>query len=457
MANRVLKALTEREWGWNREEMRKVHIALVESVMWYAASAWMPWLSATNFGRLERAQREALRTVTGLTKTSPTECVYKEAGMTPVRLEAKRRALITYEKLSRGRIGGTSRELVEKKGRRRLAANKGWREQSRDVVEKVYEGGKRDEFRWVRGVPWRSLADADVAIYTALEGRMEEGMTEEEKRELVERTLEERGPVDLNLYTDGSVEGGTVNGGAACVGMFEGEEIVVRKAAGRWCSSYGAEVTALLEAVKVIEDLNVRSVLVCSDSMAALCMLKNGGEQMNGMIGELVERLVSVSARCRVILQWVPAHIGVTGNEWADVVAKEARGEEQKDVCLWFEWVKSRLGQECRYKAKWEGRLARVYEGAYVPMEGSSRRERVLCAQLRAGHCARDIYYKRRMEGLPMGVCDGCGSEVEKDHWLMCECVRGMRVRCGIRGVHDLGRETEVISFIRRAYPKWLE
>jgi len=253
--------------------------------------------------------------------------------------------------------------LAETRGRRRLVANKGWREQARQEARELLGEEPRKPFCNVRGVPWRGVRDSGVEVFDKLTTVLVAGMDDASKRKAVEETVRARGEVELRLFTDGSVEEGVCQGGAACVGVWRGEEVVVRKAAGRWCSSYCAELVAMQEAVGVIERLLPESVLVCTDSQALLRMLLKDDVTRNAAVCELRERLVQVSVGRRVVLQWVPAHVGVEGNEWADGEAKRARGESQEGAELWFECVKSRLKRGVVYEPGLEGRVARVYRG----------------------------------------------------------------------------------------------
>ena len=80
--------------GWNRSEMIALYKMLLESCVWYASSAWLPWVSKC-------LQREGLRVCTGLTKTAPTESVNLEAGIDSIIVNAKRKGMFEYEKVMR--------------------------------------------------------------------------------------------------------------------------------------------------------------------------------------------------------------------------------------------------------------------------------------------------------------------------------------------------------------------
>ena len=117
---RVLTALAGKDWGGSRKILTSIYKALVESVMWYGAAGWLPWLSKSNLKKLDRSQRMALGAVTGLPKTTNYEVIYLEAEVDPIHIEAKRRALCAYEKSLHLPMPNPRREMCERIARVRL-------------------------------------------------------------------------------------------------------------------------------------------------------------------------------------------------------------------------------------------------------------------------------------------------------------------------------------------------
>ena len=280
-------------------------------------------------------------------------------------------------------------------------------------------------------------------------------MSDSEKRRVTRETLEEIGACDMTVFTDGSVEGGVRNGGAACVAEVGGEKVVRRRPAGRWCSSYAAEVCAMREAVELVAERRPRRALICTDSQALVVSLQSGRAGRVTEVEELKERMMVVSRESELVVQWVPAHAGVEGNEWADQEAKKAREESQEGVGVWMDAAKSVIKREVRYVPELDERAREVFlkkrEGG-----GLSRREQVLVTQLRAGHCPSTAYYRQRVGLQEEAVCERCGEEEGKDHWLWCVAVRRVRESCGLVNFFDLCGEGRLVRFLRRAYPEWL-
>ena len=78
---RMLSCLTSTTWGWRKKSLRKIYLATMRSVRDFAAPSWQPWLSETQLKRLDTAQNQALRRITGQTSSSPLEALRLEAGL----------------------------------------------------------------------------------------------------------------------------------------------------------------------------------------------------------------------------------------------------------------------------------------------------------------------------------------------------------------------------------------
>ena len=92
--------------------------------------------------------------------------------------------------------------------------------------------------------------------------------------------IEDTGPTDIQVYTDGSTHVGTTDGGAGMV-IMSGEGIVERWHAptGRWSSSYQAEKSAMVRAISWLDEYDDwQSALVLSDSKSLVETLANSNQ-----------------------------------------------------------------------------------------------------------------------------------------------------------------------------------
>ena len=93
---------------------------------------------------------------------------------------------------------------------------------------------------------------------------------------------------------------------------------------------------------------NPGSGVLLTDNQAVVRNLEGRRPGRNKEVEELKRELRELGEGRRVRVQWVPAHVGIEGNEWADREANEARREEQEGVGIWFEAAKRRVRRHCR-------------------------------------------------------------------------------------------------------------
>ena len=79
------------------------------------------------------------------------------------------------------------------------------------------------------------------------------------------------------------------------------------------CTNYGAEVKALEQGAKAVDDQmdKTTDVVFLADSRSALHALHNKSEL------HLSRKLNSIIENRRVVLQWIPAHCGINSKEMA--------------------------------------------------------------------------------------------------------------------------------------------
>ena len=120
------------------------------------------------------------------------------------------------------------------------------------------------------------------------------------------------------IYTDGSKDGDRVG----CSTMINNTSFKQRLLSN--ASIFTAEVTAINLALDVIDESDDDHFIIISDSLSVLLSLHNM-KLDNPLILKLLEKLHHLSCAHKTIyLCWIPSHIGIRGNEAADMAAKES-------------------------------------------------------------------------------------------------------------------------------------
>ena len=110
------------------------------------------------------------------------------------------------------------------------------------------------------------------------------------------------------------------------------------------------------------------------------------------------------------------------GNEWADQEARETtrgrklREREERGVSLAS--AKARIRRLIRDPPIAHARTRAVYQGKGIKA-ALTRKEAVLLAQLRRGHCRKLAAYHKVVDDTADATCPQCGREPETlEHWL---------------------------------------
>jgi ribonuclease HI len=124
----------------------------------------------------------------------------------------------------------------------------------------------------------------------------------------------------IQVYTDGSATPGKGSAGAGIYcNLFE-KSI----ASGKYGNNFYGEVMAIWQALKELnkQHLARKDVVLLIDSVAAIQAVTNEESQDKNIILARYEIKSLQTKGVKVMLQWVPSHCGLLGNEKADFLAK---------------------------------------------------------------------------------------------------------------------------------------
>jgi hypothetical protein len=201
-------------------------------------------------------------------------------------------------------------------------------------------------------------------------------------------------------------------------------------------------------------------VLICSDSQWALNALKESGYSAHSILSPLRARLRGLGGR--ICFQWVPAYCGLLGNEKGDEEARKtadlgpAHGAQTGRISF---VVKRLIRSQVKDGLPNHARTLRVYaDGPSRPLQGASRREEVLLAQLRGGRSLLLGETRKRVQRAD-SMCPRCGEEEDLEHILRaCPELESPRRRNFVQVPLPLSAmstdHVEVAQFFREVF-KW--
>ncbi|XP_043195854.1 uncharacterized protein LOC122367106 [Amphibalanus amphitrite] len=473
-----LKRLTGRDWGLREQQLRAVANGYVRGPQEHAAAAWLPATPASHVEILERELRAAARVITGCPVSTRTHALLAEAGMPPVsarrlslaaRFLAKARALPREDPL---------RTVADEVVPARLSSVTGWRQVGTEVWEAAGVSSPIEPVLPSRQPPWVTTNGVTFRLDVG-PGLPPRAASAQTKLEVATLHLSGLPQCATWVWTDGAADGGVASGGAgALLELPDGETRELRVAAGKLCSSYRAELVALNAALEYLRQHPAHTedpVVVCTDSQAALRRLQEGPSAQSSPLAIAIwDSLLELSSSGRqVLLQWIPSHCGIPGNERADQLAKDASTLPQEDVPVDVTTVyraAARLAR-ARTTSQWPpGWYRTLMEGRLPPpVRGSNRLDAVETHQLRAGHWSGSAQYLHSIgrhpspecaqcsdRGCRAGWCRACGEEADTPDHVLLRCPALMNARLRIFGtifpsLSDVRRDDAVAALARVA------
>ena len=197
-------------------------------------------------------------------------------------------------------------------------------------------------------------------------------------------------------------------------------------------------------------------IVILSDSLSALEALKDCNHfdrNINKTLTIISE--IQESGR-KVTLVWVPAHVGIPGNEKADALAKAATTREQIDrwIPASIKDVKRAVGHNIiqQWQTRWVSdprsqhhKTIEKLVSTKSKFQCASRRKEILISKLRIGKCALNQHLFL-LKHHPDGKCQVCPQEDENVRHFLMECPAQSVLREEIRTRTNLSEMSSMLS-----------
>ncbi|XP_077519933.1 uncharacterized protein LOC144129709 [Amblyomma americanum] len=267
--------------------------------------------------------------------------------------------------------------------------------------------------------PTQALRRTKGLEKSALRKKSMAGMKHDAPQQTAATLLQESLGGHLQVYTDGSALPATGQAAAACVAPALGAALSCRL---RFpANSTAAELAGLHLAADLLLLLpGQQPAVILNDSRAALQLLRQHQPRQH-TVANLTARLMAIQDAGRpVSLQWLPSHVGITGNEAADKLAGAAHpnGSSVSSKVTQLDFARPALRQAVRALHP-DPRVASGVRFMRVP-DCLPRRERTLILRLRTG-CSWTQARLHRHGRAPSPACSFCGADETLGH-LLCAC-----------------------------------
>jgi ribonuclease HI len=325
----ALRGISGSTWGSSLIAMRKIYQAVIIPQMLWGLSAWYcPAAKAMPRGDLDKLtneltkiQKRAAILISGAFRGTAGAALDTELFITPIKLRIQQIAEETAIRILTGpqwACPQTSKEARKPK-QRRLG---GWA-----PTEAI---SQKKPLRLQRGEQWE---EKQAFVLAPWEARMSCFIENQEAALESHNCIYEKAVLEGNkdmIFTDGSGIAGHI--GASTASLIHGVTSQ-RRYLGTDSQStvYAAELNGIEMALAKTRNINgqptAREVIIFSDSQAAIQAVQNpqrpSGQYVLSLIYNHVRAIRSQSQQI-ITIRWIPAHVGVDGNEFADEEAKGA-------------------------------------------------------------------------------------------------------------------------------------
>ena len=409
----IMRKLAGTKWGANSKILKQVYAGLVRPITEYASTTWMT-ASNSHKDKLDKVQNAGLRIILGAMKSTPISEMEKTADIEPLERRRQYKTLTLAEKAKRLPSHPIHEKLKAKTKNRLKRKTLNHHVKELQTPRKDMLG---DQVEPLQPDPWIPK-QGSIVFNCKVPGIESKGkLPPQEMKVLTLEMIRTKFPSHswIHSYTDGSADQAVQNGGCGIYTIYpDKSSSSVSIPAGKNCTNYKAEVLALSTAAHNLGELQGKNIVFLTDCLSTIEDLESGPTDTPSK--ELLEKLLHLALRNNVVIQWIPAHIGLKGNDKADSLAKQGSRMQQEETPTTYREVKTMLKNE--FRQDWR----RKYD--YIPerddLHRLDRRSQTSIFRLRTGHCGL------RKHMAKMGLADSaacpCGATQQTvEHFLqMC-------------------------------------
>jgi ribonuclease HI len=451
----ALSCLGGSNWGASLLDLRRIYEGTVLPQMMYACSIWSnasmkgKLYTGRMLNTLQSIQARAARVISGAYRATSRAALDVESFLLPIEQQIwKHNADTIIRLLSSKNIAATSgfqtstaQPTATDKARIRHTSS--WEKVHEDMKSKQIQSVKtQEQIPCFITPPWRQGPTTHIDA------------TAEKARARHDR---EHAKADsLSIYTDGSGIEGEIGSAALC--PLTQQVRSVHMGPDTESTVYAAELQGISLALQIAQEYasrngTRRNVAIYTDNQAAIWSIaKAEGRSGAYILADIAQQVQELQDKGRTVtVRWIPAHVGIPGNEAVDKAAKKATGWRQHgrrslpaDAPPNLYTIRSTMKRWCKtqaeraWTAKWrtdtKGRA--TYRHTPTPTqkvlrlhEGLTKRESALLVQLRTEKIGfNDFLFTRRVPDVTSPRCD-CGARRQTVAHILLHCSKRRNLR----------------------------
>ena len=447
-ALQLLRVVAHTDKGADKSTLLKLYRSLVRSKLDYGCfiygSARKSYLRC-----LDSIHHLGLRLALGALRTSPVESLYVEANEAPLSLRRERQALQYYTKLQSCPSNPAYECTIDPKYKELFARKEsaipsfGIRIQLILDVSNILNDNVHATV--IPQVPPWTMHHPKVCLDLSVLAKKD---TPSHVYIQKFNEIKDQYSYCIPIYTDGSKDNDNVGCGLII------NNLSIKQRLPSNASIFTAEVTAIDLALDTIAESDDDHFIIFSDSLSVLLSLHNK-KMDNPLILQLLQKLHHLSCAHKTIhLCWIPSHIGIRGNEAADMAAKESLNQDITASQVPYTDLKSHINHfiSSKWQERWsscrDNKLFQVKPtlGEWPPGFRRSRKEEVVLSRLRIGRTYFSHSYILRREDPP--ECTAC-QEIYSVRHVLIDCIDLGLIRPRFYSVPDMKTLFDTVSVDR--------
>ena len=420
----ILKALTDSKWGANKQSILLLYKAIIRSCLDYGAEVYDSCCQSLK-DRLNAIQAQCLRIATGALRTTPHSALLVECGEMPLQLRRTVQQAKAGVKYIYSEDNPTTESFQESWYSSYGRFDKHFAliyDKTKDIIHRL---PKAHVYNTVDPIPyWIYNISVDLRLCEQVSKKDVNASTLTLCREFINSWQNY-----LNIYTDGSQR----DGKTSCAFYISEFKVKHSFRLSDNTPVYTAELVAILEALRWLEDSLPNRVVIFSDSKSAIQAI-DSHESLVPVVTDIKYYLYLFhNYGLEVVIAWVPSHVGIYGNEVVDSLARSALGKANIDleivpkVTLLYKYITQHISEiwqsswDTCLKGRFYYRLIQKVDNK-VKYSSSYRPKEVALTRIRFGHTLLNQHL--HLMGLhPDGLCDICMVTESVSHFLL-DCIQ---------------------------------